>query len=838
MALLLLMSFFWSQNVVLVSAATPSFTNSSVTIVGDDETYQLVIENKVSGSTYKWSTSNKNIAKVSSTGLVTAVGKGTATIKCKITYPSKKTKTLSTKVTVRIPATAVRINNAIKVNGAHIIGIGEEFNFNRDIFPTNSSDKTYWSIAGGDPECIDIVGTTNGIVKAKKVGKVILVATAANKATAEDAAASSVRDAVIIEVVEPSATVRSAEIISSSQVRVVFDSPVDKNTIIGTKGELLGGIVLALQPDSKGNLAKDPGTLTPVLGEDNRTLTITTSNMLSGNYSINVTGTVKTLDGIAIEPFFNQMSYIDTIGPTIVGVTLDDSGMISTIRFSEVVDFSKLNVTDASLFQTTGSTQFDPATITMLNNKLNYVPSADKTSLTINLTNISPTDYGKSFSVVISGIKDLAGNMPPSYTLQAIIRTDNTPKAQARPISVLRTSYNTVTATFSRSIKTPGWAYINGGSIAYGTVSPDNNRQVQYTLSPADTQLSGPVTVEIGFWDSYNVIPQDTYANQVYKYSVNFTADKTSPLLIEHSYDSETKILMLRFNEEVRLNNPTGVLLAQLVTVNEDIISGVNINYSVLSSTDKNVINMKLDNMTLLGKYTFTLGQGFILDNFNNQSLSRTIAVSNATGSSTELPGPYAIFQSDTNLNEIHIKFHQKVDVASAQNISNYSLPGVTIISALVKDNTSENGATVVLTVKDSTIDVSVDRPITIQGVMGFGGNYTPMSPYTTYIPLKENKAPQFVSLTFDKNNPTTVKMTFNEKIEGTLLVTVNRLNGLYGGTIQNTTTIEGNSVYINLLSTPENKTGLKIDILSNNITDANGNKAVLNPTYIVTVNY
>lgn len=838
MTLLVLMSFFWNQDVVTVAAATPSFTKSKVTIVGEDETYQLVIDNKVSGSKYKWSTSDKNIAKVSSSGMVTAVGKGTATIKCKITYPSKKTKTLSAKVTVKIPATGIRINNANKVNGSHIIGIGEEYNFNRDIFPSNSSDKTYWSIGGGEADCIEIIGTSNGIVKAIKPGKVILVATAATKATAEDAAVSSINDAVIIEVVEPTATVRSAEISSSTQIKIVFDSPIDKSTIIGSKGELLNGVLLTLQKDSKDNLAKDPGKLTPILADDNKTLTITSSNMLSGDYSINITSDVKTKDGVAIEPYFRQMSYVDTIGPVLTGVTLDDSGMISTIRFSEAVDFSKLNITEATLLPSSGKTTYDPATITMLNNKLNYVPSEDKMSLTINLSNIAPTDYGKSFTIVISGIKDLAGNMPPSYTLAAVLRTDVTPRAQAKLISLTRTSYNTITATFNRAIKNAGWASIDGGPITYGVVSGDNNKQAIYTLNNNEMKLTGSIPVEIGYWDSYNVNEKDKSAEKMITRRVNFTADKTSPLLIEHSYDSDTKILSLRFNEEVRPNFANGVILANLVTINDDIRSGINLSYTQLSSTDKKIVNLKIDNMQVLGNYTFTLHKGFIVDNFNNESLSRTISISNATGTSNELPGPYLIVQSTTNLNEIHVKFNNKVDVASAQNIGNYSIPGVTVISALVIDNTTENGATVVLTVKDSTIDVTVERPITIKGVMGYGGNFTPMSSYTTYVTLVENKAPQLISTTFDNKALDNIKMVFSEKIEGDLIVDVTQLNGDFRGTIDNTVTIEGNTVYINLLTIPERNTGLRIDILDNEITDLNGNKAILNSIYMVTAKY
>ena len=840
LALLLLIPFLWNQNAVIVSAASPAFTDSKVTIVGEDETYQFVIANKVSGSTYKWSTSNKKVAKVNSQGLVTAVGKGTATIKCKITYPSNKTKTLSAKVTVKIPATGIRINNATKVNGSHILMLNERYNFNRDIEPSNSSDKTYWSIGGGDADCISIDGVSNGIVTAKKVGKVILVATAAEKATAEHAALSNVSDAIIIEVVEPTATVRSAEITGSTQIKIVFDSPVDKSTIISSKDELLSSIALTLMKDSKGNLAKDPGTLTPKLDSDNRTLTITTSNMLSGDYGINFTDAIKTLDGVSIEPDYKQMSYIDTIGPAISHVLLDDSGMINTIYFTEAVDFTKLKVSDATLLPSNKSTTYDPATISTLNNKLNYIASDDKTSLTINMSNIAPTDYGKAFSIVISGIKDLAGNMPTNYTLSTVLRTDTTPKAQARPISVIRTSYNTVTATFSRAIKTPGWATINNGSVAYGVVDEKNNRKVNYTINDGDAQLTGMVKVEIGFWDSYNVVSTDNYADTMRRFNVNFTADKTSPILTDYGFDSETNILTLKFNEAVQLNETSGIFSTTLVTVNDDIISDTHITYKELSSDDDKVINLKIENMPLLGRYTFTLEKGFIVDNFKNMSLSRTITISNATGSSSELPGPYAIVQSTTNLSEIHIKFHNKVDVASAQDISNYSIPGVKILSALVIDNTTDNGATVVLTVQEGSINVTVERPIVITGVMGYNGSYTPITAYTTTVELKENKAPSFVSISFDKDSLNAIKMTFNEEIKETSSITANisQLDGSYSRSIGSTVIVEGNNVIFNLDTIPDNNSGLKVDIIDHDIRDANGNKATLQSTYIVMVRY
>ena len=837
-ALLLLIPAFWNQSPVSVSAASPAFTQSKVTIVGEDEDYQMVIANKVSGSKYKWSTSKKTVAKVSGNGLVTAVGKGKATIKCKITYPSKKTKTISAAVTVKIPATGIEINNAKKVNGAHVLTINEQYNFNRDISPSGSSDKTYWSIGGGDEECISIDSSSSGIVTARKAGKVTLVATAAEKATAEAAANSSVSDAIIIEVVEPTATVRSAEIIGSTQIKVVFDSPVNPSTIMDSNNQLLSSVVVTLAKDSKGNLAKDPGTLTASLSSDNRTLTITSSSMLSGEYLINITDAVKTMDGVAIEPYSRLLSYIDTLGPAITYVELDDSGMIATIHFTEAVDITKLKISDATLLPTSKSTTCDPATLRTLENRLNYILSEDRTSLTINLSKIEPTDYGKSFSIVLSGIKDLAGNLPANYTLPTVLRTNITPRPQANPISVVRTSYNTITATFNRAIKTPGWATIQGGSVADGSVDEKNNKKVNYTINDADAALSGPIKVEIGFWDSYNVISTDTSSQRMRSFTVNFTADRTSPIMLESSFNSETKVLTLKFNEPVRMIVDSGIFITKLVTVNDDIISDTHITFKKIASDDDKVINLKIDNMQFYGEYTFTIEQGLIEDNFRNMCLARTITISNATGSSSELPGPYAIFQSTADLSEIYIKFHNKVDVASAQKVANYSIPGVTILSATVNDNTMENGAMVVLRVKDGSIDVSVERPITITGVMGYNGSYTPISAYTTIVDLKENKAPVVTSVTFDKANPNIVKITFNEAIQGTISANITQIGGSYNRLFGNVASVEGNSIIFTLDSIPDNRAGLRIDIVTHNITDLNGNKATLKSTYFVTAAY
>ena len=209
------------------------------------------------------------------------------------------------------------------------------------------------------------------------------MATAARKSTAADAAKSIVNDAIIIEVVGPSATVASADIVGSTEIKAVFDSPIDASTVIGKNNALLDSIELSLRKNIKGVMAADPGKLTAQLSADNKTLTITSENRFEGEYVINFTNKIKTTDGVAIEEYYKYISYVDNEAPEVRSVTLDDSGMISTITFSEPIDFSGFNVSNASLVAGTSTSSADPTTISFLNNKSNYIPSDDKKSLTI-----------------------------------------------------------------------------------------------------------------------------------------------------------------------------------------------------------------------------------------------------------------------------------------------------------------------------------------------------------------------------------------------------------------------------------------------------------------------
>ncbi len=846
LALLLFIPIFGNIQIRTASAAaTPKLTKSKVTLVGKGDVVDINISNKVAKSKYKWTSSDTKVAKVSSKGLVTSVGGGSATIKCVITYPTKKTKTLSCKVTVTVPAEEVTIINVNEVKGAVIMPLGTTLNFDCTVTPADTTDKTYWYISGGDASCISIDNPTEGIVTAKSVGKVTLEVAAAATATEAAAKKSSIDDSIIIEVVEPTATVQSAEIISTTELRVTFDSPVKSDTVLGSNGKLSTNVEVLRKPNTKGVLAADPGNLTGSLSSDGKTLTITSSAAFDGEYRITCSKNVLTTTGVAIDEFSKNLTFIDNYPPMYLRTVVDDTGFKASIVFSEPMDFSGLSVQRPTLKD--GSSTVSTATMNIIGNRLNYVASSDKKSLIIDLTNISSTDYGKRFSVIMAGLKDMAGNYMAgnssggNYTISVDVYTDNTLKAQAVPLKITRTGYYKLTVDFSRAIdpNSTGFIQIKNGNVIQGSVDVDDNKKVNYTLTEADATLTGYNQVKVMGWNSYNVIPSDVSAQTGREMMIDFSIDKSNPVLISSDYDVSTTTLILTYNKEVTLANATGVFTTRLTTITGEIIPGSNVTYTNIPyNTDKKVLKLKLTNIATLGTYSINLPYGFVNDSYRNPSLTRDIVVSNSTGTSTELPAPYAIMQNSANLNQIIIEFANRLDESSARNVANYSIPGAHIISADLNKNTTNDGATVILTLAENSIDVTVERPVKIKGVMGYNNSFTPIVDFTQMVLLKDTKKPRIVGgPIFDTVTKNSIKLNFDEPITGSLTVRVSLANNPLV-ILSQTVTVSGNSANIVLYEYVSKGTSMKIEILNNSLVDANGNTAALDAVYYTTANY
>ncbi|WP_310603759.1 hypothetical protein [Anaerosporobacter sp.] len=160
------------------AAAAPALNKTAKTIYINEEnpigsTYTFTVKNKVAKSTYAWSSSNKAKATVTSKGVVKAAKTtGNVTISCKITLPTKKTKTLKATVTVKENATEIKVKNAPEA----AIGIGADVYDFDSTFSTASgakaTDYRTWEIKEGETNTAGAtINSKNGKVTTTKAGK-------------------------------------------------------------------------------------------------------------------------------------------------------------------------------------------------------------------------------------------------------------------------------------------------------------------------------------------------------------------------------------------------------------------------------------------------------------------------------------------------------------------------------------------------------------------------------------------------------------------------------------------------------------------------------------------
>lgn len=822
------------NNSIVIQAAkktaAPKLNKTKVTLKGLKDSEKLIVLNPVSGATYSWSSTNTKIATVDYKGAITPVAKGTATIKCRIKYPNKTQKLLSCTVKVEIPVTGIKINNAdLGDNNAHVIVVGEKYDFNFNYVPAKPSSKAYWFIE--DKQFATVNGT--GVVTGIKPGITRLKIVAAPNRAGVDK--SDIYHAVNISVVDKelkATRVQSVTLASAGELIIKFSDPIDALSVLNPDTKELKDTIRIYQNKTKEPTTVDPGKLTGSLSTDLKTLTITPEKTFSGAYDIRVTSNVRSTENVAAAVYDETLTLIDKTGPSYSGTTLDDSGVISVINFNEPVDISDMQVLDVLI----GNSKASSSTESMIKNKSNYVLAKDKKSLKIDLSGILSTEKNQTITVMLSNIKDFAGNYSSPYIMPVNLYTDTTPKPQAKIVSVKRTSYSVLSVQYDRAIRSPGIAMVGGNSI-YGQVDIDNNKIVNYALSSSQSSLRGNQTVSIGYWDSYNVPYTDTSADKYTNITVNFDVDNSAPYIVDYRLDpvvvgtTTTYKLNLTFNETVTTNSTSGYLTSTVYTSNGNVLPNTNLYYT-LSVNDKVVTVSFTSTQLTTGNYKISIPAGFVKDVFFNSSVAKDITVNQNGAYGTELPAPTSIQQSNTNPSEIIITFANKLDRASAETVANYSIYGATVTKAVLTEQT-DTKAVVTLILQTGSIKYDASYPIVLTGIRGYSDNHGPISKYETIIPLKENTAPVAYTAKYKSSN-NSIEITFSENIQGTARFNVYQNNTLFNSSSEVSAFISNNTVYIMLSKTPYSPSKLTVAPDTNNvITDVKGNVALVPTMYV-----
>jgi hypothetical protein len=146
---------------------TPSLTATTVQLT-KLTAYDINLNNKISGTTYKWTSSNEKVAKVNpKNGFVSAVSEGTATITCAMTFPDGSAQELTSVVSINYDDNATVLSDTVLD-----LDTGDKYTLKVE----NAPARAKYKFASSDKSIVT-VGTTNGKVTAVSSGDAYITCT-------------------------------------------------------------------------------------------------------------------------------------------------------------------------------------------------------------------------------------------------------------------------------------------------------------------------------------------------------------------------------------------------------------------------------------------------------------------------------------------------------------------------------------------------------------------------------------------------------------------------------------------------------------------------------------
>lgn len=169
-----------------------SLNADEVTIVVG-KSFNFNINNKVKGSTYEWSVTNEEVARVNERGIVTGVGKGSTHVTCRIKVDGK-TYLLRGKVNVLKPAVKVNITNPVET-----LDVGEYYRLRTEMIPKGATDILTWTSSNEDIVRVDQDGSFVGVESGEVTLTVTSVSGRSDSVTIQIGDETDVEDADIPE---------------------------------------------------------------------------------------------------------------------------------------------------------------------------------------------------------------------------------------------------------------------------------------------------------------------------------------------------------------------------------------------------------------------------------------------------------------------------------------------------------------------------------------------------------------------------------------------------------------------------------------------------------------
>lgn len=649
-------------------------------------------------------------------------------------------KTLKTKVTVK--KAVVKFKNA---EGTAITSysalVGQELPVTAKSAPSSSA--------------ITLTSNKEDVVKIQD-GKMIAVgageATILAKNTYGETASLTVR-------VNGETSVKNVEVLNGVQLKVTFNQPVYT---------ALNASNLTLK-DAKGAAVAYTGSW---VDEKNKTEYIldTAPAVMKGQYTVALAAkAVQNNFGSYFEAYEKTVDVADTTAPTVVGTEYNDACDTVYIKFSEPMLGN-------------GTISASRADGVALKDSIALVARPDVYTYAVKLTKAGSTfvDGNKDINLSLTGIVDYAGNVPGNGgVVNVVANYDVAPVANASIVSIVRTGLKEVTIQFSSKIETAGTISVAGKTAIPGTVDAADKTKVKYVLPAAEQALTGSQLVTVAGFKAYKA---EKAADATIK-TADFSYTKVAaPVLTKLTYvpasaTNAEAYFLASYDKEVVIND----LAIGSTTVTSKLVDGTIKTDTVAMKSNKKATNdatattdiaskIVLTTMpTVSGTYTIKLPAGIAKNKDGVANAEQTVTVDVVVSTvATALPAPAKekVVQSTTDTSVITLTFDKKLDVTSAENVSNYSVAGATVKAASLTAN-SDNGAVVSLKVE---VPQTRDYAVVVKGVKGYNDSYTAMESTTYIMNLKDTVAPmisgaEVTQIGNSVSSNSLIKVTFSESV-------------------------------------------------------------------------
>ncbi|GEM_PF-2495205 len=559
----------------------------------------------------------------------------------------------------------------------------------------------------------------------------------------------------------PELKVDSVEAVSATQVQVNFTDAVNPATLFtnSKSGEFKDG-VFTMSPVGS---AKSAGNVTGMLSEDGKTLTVTTANVVTGDYTI-VVDKVKNKDGKDIAKFSQVVTIqADEKAPELVNAKRVNSSQYN-VKFSEPLS----SIGTITYKDENGKTVAD-------------VKDSFKTGDTeVLFTLPAEVKAGKSVTVQIVAAKDMAGNLispnPTTLTL-----TKGQPDGVAPTVTAVnQTGINQFTVKFSEELV--GNPTVEVGGVAAKSVEKSEENPLVYVVT-TNSNLTDAATVSVSDFTDLS-----GEAGQAYSKVIPFTEDTEAPVVSAVNVITDAEDGMqyaeFTFNKGVQLKT-TGTEVAPVapsVKVEGKYVKD-NITYKNYSSSSK-AVSLKKDSdnkvvrialKDLLNSKDFEGAAYDVTYTVTGVESLSGVALAENTGAlkftrqadstpeNTTVAEVKSVLLDDADNNKVNVTFKQKVDGATATNKANYSIKGaeiedVTLLPASGKTQVA------VLNLKAGSSTFNGEREIQISNIKAFGSTKT-MELWKGTVALNENVAPTVESAVLSGTQEIT--LTFSEAVKG-----------------------------------------------------------------------